>query len=841
MIAFDRFFNRLPGLLIVFSLVPGYLTAQSTLLAGDPLIARGDSLLLQGDTRSAEQVFQQVLQKEASAIPAYLGLARVALAEENYRAANRWLDEVFARDPENLDANYYHGISSREVAKYRGLLNMHEWSNATDYFEKVIARDSLFRDVLYQYALLLRYGGHYKEAALLGEAQIRLRPELTEPRRELFRLYKQLLNHMKKDEVLEWLDAHPSEYAQFARGEFLRKQGEYAAADAIFVGLLRSPVIPIQPVLLSRARIYYELNQPEKAQSFVYEAIRSIQDRSDALLVFEDFKYIFSESELDQFGSLHAPDSLRAFFEAFWVRRNPLPSAAVMERMTEHYRRLLKAEKDYVFDGVRSWLNDPDKLGELVLPKVYDLNEDFNDKGIIYIRHGEPDDRVVTVSGMVDPFRTGTGNAERTDWLPKDQSFDAGWVPNESWRYYSPDMDFHFVVDEGGSVNNWRLTPALMNYEMLEDRSHWGGVYARLASLGRSVKERRERIEMRASNQSNQTLVELPRPDEDSNPDPRDDDAGEIESPASEGRDPSTVTLPALDVIAYREEMVELSQEDITLALTTDQHSWSEETLPLDVPYLLTAFKDPEGQTRLEIHFALPIGILTQSSKPGANTIDVEVGCALLETDWQEVSKEVNIKHLPPVPDREAAVLDYCSFVAEADSYQVAFHSRPVETNHLGGYQFGYRVPDLSGSSLLMSDILPASDIKPAIGPSRFTRNELYITANPFLRFPVNQPVYLYYEVYNLSSDADGKTQYTITYTLIPEERKGGFLGIGRRRDQPALALETQRSGFETSPFEFAEIDVASVDPGKYTLKVEVVDELSGASVERSTDLDIVK
>ena len=75
------------------------------------------------------------------------------------------------------------------------------------------------------------------------------------------------------------------------------------------------------------------------------------------------------------------------------------------------------------------------------------------------------------------------------------------------------------------------------------------------------------------------------------------------------------------------------------------------------------------------------------------------------EQVWQELEKNVLTKNMPPVPDLDAAVVDYCRMTVPADSYQVAFHNRPVQTTKLGGYKFGYRAPDFSGQGLALTTL----------------------------------------------------------------------------------------------------------------------------------------
>ena len=83
-------------------------------------------------------------------------------------------------------------------------------------------------------------------------------------------------------------------------------------------------------------------------------------------------------------------------------------------------------------------------------------NEELNDKGLIYVRLGPPNDRIVTVHEQA-PF-------------------------NESWLYYEtkeyPRMTFHFVLEN--SIRFWRFTPIINNPLMLEDRITWDNLYYNL-------------------------------------------------------------------------------------------------------------------------------------------------------------------------------------------------------------------------------------------------------------------------------------------------------------------------------------------------------------------------
>ena len=753
------------GLSFVWSIGPGRLQAQDT---PPSLVAQGDRLLASGNEAEAEKAYRRALDRDDALLPAYAGLARVAFEEEDWQKATDWASEILRRDPESLEGHYLRAIAERERAKFRTLLQRQHWKASEEDFAFILARDSLYQDALYQFARLRRYGGAYREAIRLGEAQVRLKPELAEAQVGLFRFYGYLLRHERTSDVLAWLEQQSSGYARYATGEALRRDGRLAEADAAFAVLLEEETdVPLQPILLARARIAYAQDRPREAQAFVEEAVEQIKGERGAALVFEDAKYLVSKEELEAYRALETPEAYRTFFRAFWTKRDPTPARAVNVRLAEHYHRLLRAERDYVSDGFRDWHTDPDRIGELRLPETHGLGLLFNDQGLVYLRHGEPGDRVVTVGGLGTP-------------------------PTVSWRYYAPEMDFHFLT--AGTDNDWRLTPRLPQSEdVFEDREYWGGIYVDLARLTDSNRR-------------------------------------------GDGRGRG-----ALEYEELKGRMVEALREDAAQAFTTDRHTWGEDVEDLEMPYLLAAFRGENGAAEVEIHYAIPLGVATEAVGADVRHLNLETGYALHDTTWQPVRSDVETKRVPTSTDRTSAMMDFFRLQVPPGTYHLALHGQPEGTGLLGGDTLTYRVPDYTDPAFAISDVLLAYRVEPSRASGRFTRRGVGISPNPLQRFPRGTPVAFYFELYNLAQDASGRTHYQLDYTLAPEAPRRKILGLFGRGDRPTLTLRTEREGDETDPVEHAEIDVESVDPGRYTLTIRVTDLHSGITREQTRAVELME
>lgn len=426
----------------------------------DSLIVRAERLRLRFEYEKARKLFEQARRMAPKNREVLMGLGKVEIAQEKWGKADGRFDDILKRDKNDVEAHYYSGICDREVGKFKALLLRNiDFGQAEKHFDFILARDSLYLDTVFQLALLEHYRDHHERAVELGHTAVRLRPDLSSTQVGLFRLYRYYIDHNGKDEILKRLKERPSEHTRYFVGEKYRLMQKYAAADSIFFGLMTNESkMNKQRLILSLAKIYYAQNLPSAGEEFFWQAVDSIKTAIDADLVFEDVKYILTDEEYNEYRLLNHAEAYKTFFRKMWSRRDPMPAAGVNARLAEHYRRLSYAEQHYAFDGVRSHFNSPDKLNYLAFPAAYRLNGEFNDKGLVYLRHGPPDDTAFNVSGSS--------------------------LSNESWRYVKTqefdELTFHFVVDVNATADNWRLTPILNDPAMLEARLQWGPIYHRM-------------------------------------------------------------------------------------------------------------------------------------------------------------------------------------------------------------------------------------------------------------------------------------------------------------------------------------------------------------------------
>ncbi len=155
-----------------------------------------------------------------------------------------------------------------------------------------------------------------------------------------------------------------------------------------------------------------------------------------------------------------------AFLRRFWIDRDRLDMRAPGERLREHYRRLLYARRHFALTVSRRFYGPADayRAGGM----------EIDDRGVIYVRHGEPSTRL--------------------------RPFVFGLMPNESWRFGRSEGDllFHFSsgwdTNGGGDLYDYRLVESVLDLrgaaeapedQLMLSRQAVSPVYGRMLNWGR--------------------------------------------------------------------------------------------------------------------------------------------------------------------------------------------------------------------------------------------------------------------------------------------------------------------------------------------------------------------
>jgi GWxTD domain-containing protein len=210
-----------------------------------------------------------------------------------------------------------------------------------------------------------------------------------------------------------------------ARGRVEREVGDGDSALVAFRGYLeRGPNHGLGD--LEVARTLFLLGRFDGVAPY-YEGARS-DDSATVASYRADLATIASDSVLREFDQMRG-SRRAAYLRQFWTSRDHIELRAPDERLREHYRRIFYARKNFQLTSLNRHYD--------IVERYRSGSRDFDDRGIIYIRHGEPSTRASYAAPNLEP--------------------------NESWRYSRPDGDliFHFVARE--DVQDFKLVESLFD------------------------------------------------------------------------------------------------------------------------------------------------------------------------------------------------------------------------------------------------------------------------------------------------------------------------------------------------------------------------------------------
>jgi GWxTD domain-containing protein len=258
-----------------------------------------------------------------------------------------------------------------------------------------------------------------------------------------------------------------------AWGRLERAAGDLDAADSAFERYVAAGGYPGLG-LLEQARTNLAAGL-ESAESLYFEGAEA-DDPTSVAAYRDDLSPIALDGELARFDRLTG--AARAeYLRRFWSDRDRYALRADGERLREHYRRLLRARRDFALTVSRRYYGGADAYRS--------GSEEMDDRGVIYVRHGEPVERL--------------------------RPFVFGLMPNETWRYARAEGDllFHFSSgyddNGGGDLYDYRLVESVNDLrgaadapidQLLLSRQSISPLYGRMLNwgpYGRARSEARER------------------------------------------------------------------------------------------------------------------------------------------------------------------------------------------------------------------------------------------------------------------------------------------------------------------------------------------------------------
>ncbi len=246
---------------------------------------------------------------------------------------------------------------------------------------------------------------------------------------------------------------------------------------------------------------------------------------------------------------------------------------------------------------------------------------------------------------------------------------------------------------------------------------------------------------------------------------------------------------------------------------------------PLDL-YMYTAnFRESERETAMEAYMGVPMAALTPS---GNSQVMLDRDVVVYDRSLRPVFRDsVRVAEaISGQAEKGTLMVDQVRAALSPGQYFLATQVRDPISRKIQAHKTYVTVQSFRGEALALSDLeLAGQIVEVGDQAGKFQKGDLRVVPLPSKTFAKAQPVYLYYEVYNLSQDAFGQTSYRVEYRLEGIQGTGLIRGLGRLLGQTPRAdgvqISYEHTGTATSEPLYIALDVP--ENSKEQLEIEVV------------------
>ena len=487
----------------------------------------------------------------------------------------------------------------------------------------------------------------------------------------------------------------------------------------------------------------------------------------------EDVVYIISDTERRAFLQLQTNEERENFIEEFWQRRSPDPDSVDNPVKEEHYRRIAYANEHFA-SGVAGWRTD---------------------RGRIYIMYGKPDTLESHTQGE---------NYER----PLDQG------GGETKTYAFEDWTYHYIEGIGENVELEFVDPSgTGEFRLTTDPSEKDALlYVPGAGLTLAEQEGMSDKSARFQNTDGTHMAPSPYGARNSNL----DEFSRLELEAKIWQPPPVKFKDLAEVVSsrivrdqlkfdYRFDFLRVSGDSVLVPIT------------LQIPNNQLSFQSKDG-----VHTAIInlFGrITTLSGRPVQtfeDTVRRDFPDSLLQASLRSAS--IYQKALPLRPGL----------------YKLDVVLKDTTSNNIGVVNTRLAVPPFEDDKLQASTLILADEISPVpskdIGLGMFVIGSMKVRPKLDQSFSANQPIGLYFQVYNLKIDDNTHKNNASLDIQI-------FQGNQSIKHVVQNSEQLHQSGEQMTVQE--SLPPQTLPPGKYRIEIKTTDAVSNQSISRSAEFTV--
>jgi len=734
-------------------------------------------LLLSSNFTSAGALMQEITSSSPQVGEAYFLLGVASLGQDKTKAAREKAARHFL-DAAHAGYHLAYGTWENYPIKQKEYIEAN-WKPAEDIIDEKDPQKLETAVHLLENIISVDHRAH-RASERLGELYVK-----TGQNREALDLFQRLLeaNPEQSESIydigLGFFDIYNTEIAEAILADLSSEGPEKMTA--------------LKKLLMARA--FFVVGDHRIASVYYNQCLDDLNEIA-AREIYRDIIDIIMPEERSEYSQARTIEQKKAFFRKFWKSRDPLPTTEYNERLVEHYRRLNYSKQQFRIKQTKG----------------------YDDRGRIYIKHGEPDQNARLVGNF-------------------------GLRDNETWLYRRKpdDFIFHFVQ----KTTSYFIVPRLVE-----------------AVIG---SEYSVAFESRADPENPQEETVMMAPDLNNNFRELLYNRAEIHplyfrmaNEQADFNDPDYLRQEMTTNFEMDESRV--LEAGLTVGMSTETYQPDMGTEPLNYYFYTADFMAMNANSNVNIFYGLPIDELEFKRDILGVRVNYENTFAVFDQDWNEVDRVYNqrsyqLKQAPDKNQKGLLMVDKQTLNLPPGEYHYSVSVHDLGSDHLGIYKGDMSVTHYQPKEFNISQIVLASSITPLEEGQRrgkFTRGNLNVMPLPSRTFRQDQSVFVYYEIYFLELNNEGNKGYNVDFTIEAERldrnlasKIVGSFGrlLSRSEEKGKITLTFEKEGLPQREVqvEWISIDISDSPPGDYKLNIVVTDAATGKKLIRDTVFSIVK
>ena len=540
-----------------------------------------------------------------------------------------------------------------------------------------------------------------------------------------------------------------------------RKLNKYAESEKILKNLLfQNPENNL--AALELAFVEFELKNYDQFSEYYFNGLPNLRDGQFLMQLMRDIYDLLNTKEIEILKSGELDGN---FYLNFWRNKDPNPVTKVNERLVLHYQRLAYAREIYKEDGFTG----------------------YDDRGKIYVRYGEPDQRFTSA-------RIEMNISDNESWvyniLGKTITFD--FVQNGATYRLVDDLSEAI----GSGVRNNQLG---ILQRLYEERSHLDGSYLKIAN---------ELNQVVVTRQSDRQLANI-----------------------------SSV---------IEKEKVKRIQILNDIPQSTFDYELPGSDLPFDFNY---AYFYDNNRYRIELYFAINRNIFeSQNLKPGKLPA-VKQSIVLQNSDYEILVNGSNIIDLNKNKSDQDVFIFQSNIFADQNNLQCSVQLECEKTNQVRLINLPIKLQPYNINGLNVSSIQLAEKIHPALKDDNrmFIKNDIFIFPYPFAAVSKSKPIYFYFEIYNLRIQPENIGEYQIELQIFRDKDSMNFTDLIKALNpfsspsNQSVSTTFSKNCIASFVSEYFAVDLSALQNGRYRLLFKITDKNTADSINRRINLNITQ